>query len=72
MTSKVTTTISNALTNLMSAYYLDYAKDILYIEKVDASSRREIQTVLYGHCLLKTDGANLSSYYRRTQSNIPT
>lgn len=44
---KVTTTISNALTNLMSAYYLDYAKDILYIEKVDASSRREIQTVLY-------------------------
>lgn len=44
---RVTTTVSTALTNLMSAYYLDYTKDILYIEKSDSVSRREIQTVLY-------------------------
>ena len=44
---KITTLVSNDLTNLMSAYYLDYTKDILYIEKEDAQSRREIQTVLY-------------------------
>lgn len=44
---KVTTLVGNTLTNLMSAYYLDYTKDILYIEAQDALSRREIQTVLY-------------------------
>ncbi len=44
---RVTTTVSTALTNLMSAYYLDYTKDILYIEKEDSQNRREIQTVLY-------------------------
>ena len=44
---RVTTIVSNALTNLMSAYYLDYTKDILYIVKEDDQSRREIQTVLY-------------------------
>lgn len=48
---KVTTTVGNALTNLMSAYFLDYTKDILYIEKEDSQARREIQTVLY-HGLL--------------------
>src|SRR5699024_11653344 len=44
---RVSTIVSTALTNLMSAYYLDYTKDILYIEKEDSKSRREIQTVLY-------------------------
>lgn len=44
---RMTTIVSTALTNLMSAYYLDYTKDILYIEKEDSKSRREIQTVLY-------------------------
>ncbi|NLW14740.1 MAG: isoleucine--tRNA ligase [Erysipelothrix sp.] len=44
---RMTVTVSTALTNLMSAYYLDYTKDILYIEKADAQARREIQTVLY-------------------------
>ncbi|HZJ87338.1 MAG TPA: isoleucine--tRNA ligase [Erysipelothrix sp.] len=43
---RVTTIVSNSLTNLMSAYYLDYTKDILYIEKEDSKARREIQTVL--------------------------
>ena len=44
---RVTTAVLTALTNLMSAYYLDYTKDILYIEAVDNASRREIQTVLH-------------------------
>lgn len=44
---KVTTTVVTALTNLMSAYYLDYTKDILYIEAKDSLLRREIQTVLH-------------------------
>lgn len=43
--------VSSILTNLMtsefSAYYLDYTKDILYIEKKDSIRRRQVQTVLY-------------------------
>ena len=31
----------------LSNFYLDYGKDILYIEKEDASIRRSMQTVLY-------------------------
>lgn len=31
----------------VSAFYLDFAKDILYIEKADDIERRRIQTVLY-------------------------
>ncbi len=30
-----------------SAFYLDFTKDVLYIEKMDALNRRSIQTVLY-------------------------
>lgn len=44
---KVTTAVLTSLTNLMSAYYLDYTKDILYIESVNDPKRREIQSVLY-------------------------
>ena len=44
---KVTTMVLNSMTNLMSAYYLDYNKDTLYIEKEDDRKRREVQTVLY-------------------------
>ena len=44
---RVTTAVLTSLTNLMSAYYLDYTKDILYIESVNDVKRREIQTVLY-------------------------
>ena len=47
----VTTAVLTSLTNMMSSYYLDYTKDILYIEKADDSKRREIQTVLY-HALV--------------------
>ncbi len=39
--------VSNFLTNTMSAYYLDFTKDILYIEKKDGLRRRQVQTVLY-------------------------
>ncbi len=39
--------ISNFMTNEMSAYYLDFTKDILYIEKAKGLRRREVQTVLY-------------------------
>jgi len=43
----VVSTISNFMTNTMSAYYLDFTKDILYIEKKDDLRRRQVQTVLY-------------------------
>lgn len=44
---KATTAVLNSLINTMSSYYLDYTKDILYIEKEDDRARREIQTVIY-------------------------
>lgn len=43
----LTTMMTNFMTNDLSSYYLDYTKDILYIEKEDARTRREVQTVLY-------------------------
>lgn len=39
--------LTNFMTNELSAYYLDYTKDILYIENVDDPERRQVQTVLY-------------------------
>ena len=35
------------MSNTLSAFYMDYAKDILYIEKKDSLRRRQIQTVFY-------------------------
>ncbi len=35
------------MTNELSAFYLDYTKDILYIEKEDSFERRSIQSTLY-------------------------
>ncbi len=43
----VQTKVSTLLINVMSAYYLDFTKDILYIEKEDSLRRRQVQTVLY-------------------------
>ena len=43
----VTSMLTNLMTNEFSAYYLDYTKDILYIEKKDSNRRRQVQTVLY-------------------------
>jgi len=39
--------ITNFVTRELSAYYLDYTKDILYIEKQDDHARRSVQTVLF-------------------------
>ena len=33
--------------NFVSSFYLDFAKDVLYIEKADSLSRRSMQTVIY-------------------------
>jgi isoleucyl-tRNA synthetase len=38
--------ITNFVT-FISSFYLDFAKDILYIEKTDSLARRSIQTVIY-------------------------
>ncbi|MCF0246573.1 MAG: isoleucine--tRNA ligase [Ileibacterium sp.] len=43
----VVSTLTTLMTSELSAYYLDYAKDILYVEKEDARDRREVQTVLW-------------------------
>lgn len=48
--SDITSMLSNLMTNELSAYYLDYAKDVLYIEKQDDPKRRMMQTVLYHAC----------------------
>ncbi|MDB8541754.1 isoleucine--tRNA ligase [Turicibacter sanguinis] len=42
-------TVNNYISNDLSAFYLDFTKDILYIEKADSQARRSIQTVLYHH-----------------------
>ena len=39
--------MSNYLINVLSAFYGDFTKDILYIEKEDNKRRRQVQTVLY-------------------------
>lgn len=45
--SDVTSMLTNLMTNEFSAYYLDFTKDILYIEKKDDVRRRQVQTVIY-------------------------
>lgn len=39
--------MSNYMINVLSAFYGDFTKDILYIEKEDNKRRRQVQTVLY-------------------------
>ena len=43
----VTSLMTNFMTNELSSYYCDFAKDILYCDKTDSPRRRKIQTVLY-------------------------
>lgn len=43
----ITSMLSNLMTNELSAYYMDFTKDILYIEQKDSVRRRQVQTVLY-------------------------
>ena len=40
-------TMTNFMTNELSSYYCDFAKDILYCDRLDSPRRRKIQTVLY-------------------------
>ena len=44
--SDVLSDVTKLLTNIMSAYYLDYSKDILYIHAQNDVRRRQIQSVL--------------------------
>ncbi|UUX34013.1 isoleucine--tRNA ligase [Fundicoccus culcitae] len=39
--------VLNFITNDLSAFYLDFAKDVVYIEAEDSFSRRAMQTVIY-------------------------
>ncbi|MBU1020836.1 MAG: class I tRNA ligase family protein, partial [Firmicutes bacterium] len=39
--------VTNFVTRELSAFYLDFAKDVLYIEKADDHARRSMQTVIY-------------------------
>lgn len=41
--------ILNYFTNTLSSFYMDFTKDILYLEKADSLRRRQVQTVLYHH-----------------------
>ena len=47
----VTKYMINYMTNSLSAFYLDFTKDILYIEKKAGLARRSVQTVLYEHAV---------------------
>ncbi|WEV61010.1 isoleucine--tRNA ligase [Streptococcaceae bacterium ESL0729] len=40
-------TVFNFLTNDLSSFYLDFAKDVVYIEAADSLARRSMQTVFY-------------------------
>jgi len=46
---EATSSAVSYMTTILSAFYLDFTKDILYIEKADATRRRQVQTVLYYH-----------------------
>ena len=41
--------ILNYFTNTLSSFYMDFTKDILYIEDANSPRRRQVQTVLYHH-----------------------
>ena len=46
---EATSSLMNYMTTLLSAFYLDFTKDILYIEDSNSYRRRQVQTVLYYH-----------------------
>lgn len=43
--------VNTFITNTLSSFYLDFIKDILYIETKESLTRRSVQTVLYEVCL---------------------
>lgn len=46
--------MSNYMINTLSAFYGDFTKDVLYIEKEDSLRRRQVQTVLYYNLMALT------------------
>ena len=46
---KILDEINNYIINEMSSFYLDFIKDIVYINRKDDLRRKQIQTVLYFH-----------------------
>ncbi|APX73044.1 isoleucine--tRNA ligase [Companilactobacillus allii] len=43
----VTKSVVHFITNELSTFYLDFAKDVVYIDPEDSHSRRSMQTVIY-------------------------
>ncbi len=43
--------VTNYIVNDLSAYYLDYSKDVLYVEGKNSFVRRSVQTVIYKHLM---------------------
>ena len=43
----VSSVVTNFMTNELSSFYLDFTKDILYIEKQNSLRRRQVQSVIY-------------------------
>jgi isoleucyl-tRNA synthetase len=44
---QIVSAINNFMSQDLSAYYLDFTKDILYIESVQSLRRQQVQTVIY-------------------------
>lgn len=45
--NQIVSEINNYITKLLSGFYLDFIKDIIYVSKANDKRRRQIQTVLY-------------------------
>ena len=52
--AEVSRLIVNYITNDLSSFYLDFTKDILYIDSMDSLARRSIQTAFYDNLLALT------------------
>ncbi|GAY74077.1 isoleucine--tRNA ligase [Lentilactobacillus kosonis] len=46
--------LSNFVINDLSAFYLDFAKDVVYIDREDGHNRRSMQTVMYAAAVALT------------------
>ena len=44
---QITILINNFITYYLSSFYLDFSKDVLYVEHPNAKKRRQVQTTLY-------------------------
>jgi len=51
----VSSQVTNFISNDLSSFYLDFTKDILYIEKKESLRRRQVQSVIYDcvDCLMR-------------------